>query len=357
MTARLQGYGFALCCIVLVIVCRKIVAPYIGFGIIYGFLVLAIWVSGRFSGLGPSLLVLFLGGILLVVLRYTERRFYWTPLEFQASLALYSTVGGIICFLCNAEHKARASLIRQLAEGRVLTQSLNAEQDLLRQTIQLQDQERRLIAYEVHDGMVQHATGALLQLEAIRRERVPDAFSERLDVVIGLLQMTVGEGRQFINGLHATVLDDCGLTSAVRQLVEEHDPHLKIEFVADDGIERMAPKTERALYRITQEALTNCRRHSNSNKARIELSLRGDRVHLEVRDWGVGLSQSFDSSGRYGLRGMIERAVMVGGQCMIENAPGGGTLIVADVPYLNGHSWSDPSKITPPRYPGASHST
>jgi len=310
------------------------VSPYIGFGIVYGFLILAIWISGKFGGLGPSLLALFLGAALVLVLRYTERKFHWSPLEFQSSVLLYFVVGGIICFLCNAELKARVSLIRQLEEGRTWAQSLKAEQDVLRLTIDIQDQERQLIAYEVHDGIVQYATGALLQLEGIQHEVGTNGIAEKLDRVITLLQKTVVEGRQFINGIHATVLDDYGLVTAVQQLIKQEDrAHVRIEFVADVNVGRMASRTERALYRITQEALTNCYRHSNSNRVRIEVTRRGDRVHLEVRDWGVGLSRSVNSARQYGLRGMMERARVVGGQCTIENAGGGGTLIVADVPY------------------------
>jgi len=97
----------------------------------------------------------------------------------------------------------------------------------------------------------------------------------------------------------------------------------------------MEPRIEEAIYRITQEALTNIGKHSQSKSVRVELGRRGDRVHLEVRDWGVGFTPSNRSKGIHGLRGMTERARIVGGMCKIESSPGEGTRVVVDLPYLS----------------------
>ena len=97
----------------------------------------------------------------------------------------------------------------------------------------------------------------------------------------------------------------------------------------------MAPSIELALYHITQEALTNVYKHSQSDKVRIELSRRDDKVHLEVRDWGVGFAPPGSSKGIHGLRGMTERARIAGGKCTIQNASGKGTKVIVDLPYLS----------------------
>jgi PAS domain S-box-containing protein len=447
MTTRLRGYGLAVLCVVIAAICREAVSPFIGFGIIYGILPLCIWVSGRFGGLGPSVLALLLGAILVVVLRYTVHRFYWSNLEFQASLILYLVVGAIICLLSHSERNARASLLGQLAErkammdnttaviylkdvqgrylminrqyerlfevtqqriagktdsdlfpsdiaaqiqandqkvkdtgqplkfeevvpqadghhtfvsvkfpvfdsaGRVTAvggistdisdrkkaaDALEEERDLLKHTIEVQDQQRKLIAYEIHDGLVQYAAGALMQLESIQSQVKSEALGEQIERVVDILRKTLDEGRRIINGMHTTVLDDCGVVAAVDQLLEDEErAHVKVEFVKDSGLGRMAPSVELALYHITREALTNCYKHSQSDKVRIELTRSGDRVHLEIRDWGTGMVQPAKIKGIHGLRGMTERARIAGGECTVENARGKGTIIVVNLPYLS----------------------
>ncbi len=200
--------------------------------------------------------------------------------------------------------------------------ALEAEQELLRHTIEVQEQERQLVTYEIHDGLVQSATGALMQLEGIQDQVKPEAVAAQIENVVGILRRTVAEGRRLINGIRTPVLDDAGIVAAVEQLLDEEDrAHVKVEFVKDAGLGRMAPNIEEALYRITQEALTNICKHSQSKNVRIELGRRGDRVNLEVQDWGVGFTPSNGSKSGHGLKGMTKRARIAGGRCTIESAP------------------------------------
>ncbi|MBI2825481.1 MAG: PAS domain S-box protein [Planctomycetia bacterium] len=212
--------------------------------------------------------------------------------------------------------------------------ALEEEQEMLRHIIEVQDHERQLVAYEIHDGLVQYATGALMQLESIQGRVQSPVLAEEIESIVGVLRKTVDEGRRIINDIHATVLDDCGVVAAVRQLIADDErAHLRVEFVPDEMLGRMAPKIEQAVYRITQEALTNAYKHSRCNRVRIELSRRNDCVHLEVRDWGVGFTPPARPTGVHGLRGMTERARIAGGQCTVTNAAGGGTQVIVDLPY------------------------
>jgi PAS domain S-box-containing protein len=222
-----------------------------------------------------------------------------------------------------------------ITDRKKATEALEAEQELLRHTIEVQDQLRQLITYEIHDGLVQYATGALMELEGLRNRLDDEGLADKLDKVIVVLQKTVAEGRRIINGIRPPVLDDLGIVAAVEQLIlDEASPHVQVEFVRDSHLPRLAPGIEEALYHITQEALTNVRRHSQSTQARIEIGLRGDRLHLEVRDWGIGFQPVHSAKGIHGLRGMTHRARIAGGRCRIESAPGQGTQVVVDVPYL-----------------------
>lgn len=221
-----------------------------------------------------------------------------------------------------------------ISDRKRASDALEAEQELLRHTIELQDQERQLIAYEIHDGLVQYATGALMQLESMR-DAPSGAISEKIESVVEILQRAVAEGRRLINGIRTPVLDDWGVVAAIEHLIDEEErAHVEVEFVKDSALGRMAANIEEAIYRITQEALTNIGKHSQSKRVRIELGRTGDRVRLEVRDWGVGFTPSNGSRSVHGLKGMTKRARIAGGRFAIESAPGKGTKIIVDLPFL-----------------------
>ncbi len=209
-----------------------------------------------------------------------------------------------------------------ISERKKATDALEAEQELLRHTIEVQDQERQLVAYEIHDGLVQYVTGALMQLEAMQDNGGPLAATNTLESVVSILRRAVAEGRRLINGIRTPVLDGFGVLAALEQLVQEEErAHVRIELITDEELARMDSKIEEAIYRITQEALTNVEKHSRSEKVRIELGRQGDTVHLEIRDWGAGFAPANGANGVHGLRGMMERARIVGGECVIESAP------------------------------------
>lgn len=122
----------------------------------------------------------------------------------------------------------------------------------------------------------------------------------------------------------------------MQQLLEDEErANVRVEFVKDEGLGRMSQSIELALYHITQEALTNIRKHSQSDRVRIELSRIEDRVRLEVRDWGVGYTPTTKAKGVHGLRGMMERARIVGGTCTVQKASDKGTQVIVDLPYLS----------------------
>lgn len=222
-----------------------------------------------------------------------------------------------------------------ISERKKVLDALEAGQEMLRHIIEAQDQERQLIAYEIHDGLIQYLTGALMQLETVNVEGWPITDKEAIANSLSILRKAVAEGRRLMDGIRTPVLDGLGVVAAVENLIEEEErAHVKIEFVKDSELDRMDPRIEEAVYRITQEALTNIGKHSQSKRVRIALSRDGDNVHLEVRDWGVGFQPPNGAKGGvHGLRGMMERARIVGGTCTIETAPGEGTRIIAELPF------------------------
>ena len=156
-----------------------------------------------------------------------------------------------------------------------LSERENRLQDLIRKLITAQEEERRKVSYEVHDGLAQTAAGAHQLLQAFARRHPPDSEEGRkdLDRVVQLVQQTVGEARYVIADLRPTALDDLGLGAAVRLQVEKiSDEGCEVDYEEALGDERLPAEVETALFRVTQEALTNVRKHAPS--ARVKISLR-----------------------------------------------------------------------------------
>jgi len=211
--------------------------------------------------------------------------------------------------------------------------------ELVRLLLTAQEEERRRVAYDVHDGLAQTAAAAYQHLQAFARHHPPDhphALKE-LQEALELVQQTVGEARQVISDMRPTVLDDFGLAAAVRLQVETlRAEGWDVDYEEELGDERLPTEMETTLFRVAQEALTNVRKHAGTSRAHITLERSGDTVRLLVRDEGRGF-QPGDTSNeggpgeRVGLSGMRERVSLLGGRFEIHSELGSGTSVVAEV--------------------------
>jgi len=230
----------------------------------------------------------------------------------------------------------RATLITtDISNRRQMEQNLREEQQLLKQLLDLHERDRKVIAYEIHDGLVQDMTGAQMHLEAYREFRQSDfkKAEENLQRAMNLMRASVAEGRRLINGLRPPILDELGIVAAIEHLVEETRREIsRVDFRHDLDQAEAAPPLENAVFRIVQEALANVRHHSGADRVRVELDQIGDRLRIEVRDWGVGFDPDKTPGERFGLRGVRERTRLLGGIMSIRSAPGKGTRIVVDLP-------------------------
>src|SRR5215203_223602 len=224
-------------------------------------------------------------------------------------------------------------------------------QDLVGKILVAQEEERRRVAYEVHDGLAQVAAAAHQHLQAFAQYHPPQSHEgqEELTHVSGLVRQTVGEARRIIADLRPTALDDFGLKSAIRL----HLDTLRAEgwrIAYEDSLreERLPAAAETAVFRVVQEALNNVGKHAGTK--RVDLSLEqhpaegpspggGGRIRLQIRDYGRGfVPESSASRGgpgeRVGMTGMRERVTLLGGEFRVASRPGVGTLIVAEIPLL-----------------------
>lgn len=199
----------------------------------------------------------------------------------------------------------------------------------------LLERDRQWIASELHDGLVQNITGAQMQLEALAHSgKIP--AGEARDVVlkaVGLLRKAVDEARRVILGLRPPALDEKGLIGAIKSLLTEEGPStLKIRFKADIAFRRLHPRLETGIFRIVQEALTNIRRHSKAERAEVRLAQIANRLEILIRDSGVGFDPALVQERRFGVRGIFERARLLGGSAQVDSQPGKGTRIVVSLP-------------------------
>ncbi len=211
---------------------------------------------------------------------------------------------------------------------------------LVRKLMVAQEEERRRVAREVHDGLIQTAIASHMRLQTFAKDHSPPAAEgkEALGRVLELVRRTEAEARRIIEGLRPAALDDFGLSAAVRLLVEElRTEGWWVTYEDALGEERLPTELETALYRVIQEALANARKHAETTKARVTLERREGNVHLEVKDFGRGFDPETPPPAggpgeRMGLTSMQERIALLGGNFEIRSRAGEGTTVVAELP-------------------------
>jgi PAS domain S-box-containing protein len=221
---------------------------------------------------------------------------------------------------------------------RLAAEAVKKEQRLLRQLLELHERQRKLTAYEIHDGFAQQLTGALFRLQAFRENlaRDPAEAWRDFDSAAELLGRAIDETRRLITGLRPPILDEAGIIEAIEYLVCEHRQRgaPEIEFEHDVSFARLAPPLESAVFRIVQESLQNACRHSRSQRVRVTLAQRDRRIFIDVRDWGVGFDPDAVAEQRFGLQGIRERVRLLEGNVTIQSAPADGTLISVELPVV-----------------------
>ena len=221
--------------------------------------------------------------------------------------------------------------------------------DLVGRMVVAQEEERRRVAYEVHDGFTQTAAAAYRRLALFAEHRPPESAQDREDLeeAVALVRRTVGEARRVIANLRPTALDDFGLATAVRMQTEEMRAEgYETTYEETLGGARLSATLETALFRVAQEALTNVREHAQTDRVRVALGLRDGAVRLEVSDRGRGFApaeakQEAGPGERVGLSSMRERIALLGGALEIRSEPGSGTSVVAEVPLAGTGEGSD----------------
>lgn len=200
------------------------------------------------------------------------------------------------------------------------------------------EEERRRLRRDLHDGLGAQLAGLNVQTGVLRR-LIPEDPGAADDVAIELrteLQSAIADIRRLVYDLRPPALDDLGLISALRQLADRYgaeDEHLRVAVEAPRDLPHLPAAAEVAAYRISQEALTNVVRHARARSCVVRLAV-ADEMVLEIIDDGVRVPQEHTAG--VGLFSMRERAAELGGSCVVEAVPEGGTRVLVRLPLPEG---------------------
>ena len=254
-----------------------------------------------------------------------------TEFPIEASIS-HATVGGeqlfsVIIRDITARLAAAAEIERSHAQLRELGATMH----------EVREAEQTRIARELHDELGQALTALKMDVELLESLTPPDRADllERTGAMRGLLDSTVQTTRRISADLRPLVLDDLGLAAAAEWLVHQLRQRARIDcdLVIDSSLADLPEPYASAIFRVMQESLTNVAKHARASHVELRLAREDGSAVLTVRDDGVGMGQADQAKPRsFGLRGIRERILVLGGEVRIVSQPGGGTIVVVRVP-------------------------
>ena len=360
-TAR--RYPLAALIAIAALLIRMLLIPLLGYANPYHTVWAAVVFSAWYCGLGPS--------ILTTLICAFGVWFWFLPIfgsfVFQdvkgeiTGLVGFLTLSGFIIALGESNRRAKTKFATELERREALERDLrlahaeledrvrartadldSANQSLRRLSgslLQLQDEERRRLSRELHDSIGQMLAAIKMNIAMVRSTPLDPAAQRAAADNDSLIDQVTREIRTISHLLHPPLLDEIGLSSALRWYVEGFSERSKIAVTLhfDNSIGRLPAESEIALFRIVQECLTNIHRHSGSRTAAVRLLKRDNECLLEIEDQGVGLPEakrarlsSFAEMG-VGFRGMNERVAQLGGALEVRS-DSKGTVVIARLP-------------------------
>jgi signal transduction histidine kinase len=216
--------------------------------------------------------------------------------------------------------------------------SREAEQQRLEtEILEASERERRRIGHELHDGIGQELTAALLATNGLsaRLQSAAPTLAPHAEALAEQLTRTMVEVRSLSRGLAPVPLWEGGLADALQALADAASDHSGVRCVFDssDHFVIRDPTIAGHLYRIAQEAVNNALKHASPREIRIGLERRGATLHLEIEDDGEGMPESAAPKKGLGFRTMRHRAAALQGRLVFEPAPAGGTRVSVQIPW------------------------
>ncbi len=255
--------------------------------------------------------------------------------EGLAAVPIYAA--GYLFFAIFAQQTAKAEAARVESE-RLLLELQDAHRQLQAYATQAEDlavqQERNRLAREMHDTLGHRLTVSSVQLQAAQRlmPSAPDRAAPMIGAVLEEIREGLSELRRTVATLRAPVEADLALAPALKRLAGgfEQATGITVHLAVAENLPELGPSQRHALYRGAQEGLTNIQKHANARDAWVELAQHNGAVALQVRDNGAGLGAN--NGAGFGLYGLSERAVQLGGQLSVRSMPDGGAELTLILP-------------------------
>ncbi|MEW5958986.1 MAG: sensor histidine kinase [Chloroflexota bacterium] len=261
----------------------------------------------------------------LTLLSISQGNVYAHPLfiAILARTAIYLLIGYIIVQLVTAQRQQRQALIQanaQLAQYATTLEQLAVSR------------ERNRLAGELHDTLAHTLSGTAVQLEAIKTLWATDPVQARtmLEQLSQVVRTGLTETRRALRALRASPLEELGLALAVRGLAESvaEQTGASLDWQGPERVDNLAPAVEQGVYRVAQESLANIAKHASARHLSVQLAQTNGRLALQIADDGCGFDlDQIDTDHHFGLKGMQERAAMIGGVLSVKSQPGQGTTI------------------------------
>lgn len=267
------------------------------------------------------------------VLQYRRNHLEMSLRRLQATIQkaekLISQVGVVLSYLNGGLH----DLSLKIGE-------MQQTQQMALDIIRAQEEERKRVAREIHDGPAQTMANIIMRAEYCLKllDRDPEKVREELLALQNIVMLSLQDVRMIIFDLRPMVLDDLGLAPALKRYFASYKEQygLEIEFLFFGQERRLESTIEIALFRIIQEAVNNIKKHARVKSAVVKMEMQPDKITVSIRDTGKGFDLNSVQGGKngngYGLVGMRERVQLLNGEMKINTAPGKGTCISITIP-------------------------
>lgn len=234
-------------------------------------------------------------------------------------------------------------LTQDLKQVGEILEEAKLKQEFGLKIIEAQEEERKKLSREIHDGPAQMLANVMMRsdlIERVQRENGPEEALKEIRSLKGMVRNALYEVRRIIYDLRPMALDDLGLIPTLKkylQTIEDYNKGIHFEFINLGQEMRLPSQMEVALFRLVQEAVQNTLKHANATHIQVKLSIAKELVSVVVKDDGKGFDMSVHKEGSFGLMGMRERVELLEGALSINSAPGAGTLVLIQIPFHNGN--------------------
>lgn len=220
---------------------------------------------------------------------------------------------------------------------------LQKAQDMALSIIKAQEEERKRVAREIHDGPAQSMANIVMRAEFCLKllDMSPEKVRDELIALQNIVRISLMDVRKIIFDLRPMVLDDLGLAPAIKRYLSNYKEQygLQVEFLFFGQQTRLDSSVEVAIFRIVQEMVSNIHKHACAKNSVVKIEMLNNRINIQVRDDGKGFNINKVTANKeregYGLIGMRERVQLLNGDINIVSAPGKGTSISISVPLDN----------------------